>query len=177
MSDETNDGEAAAAAPAGDNAQTQPALTVQAQYIKDLSFEAPGTPGIFAQLQNNQPEISLGVNVNVQSLDGQSYEVILSLRAECKLGEAVCFLCELDYAGVFRLNVEDQYRQAVLLIECPRMLFPFARHIMSVMSRDGGFPPLLIGPIDFVQMYQQRIQQAGQQAAQADGGNGGAAEE
>ena len=89
------------------------------------------------------------------------------MKAQCRIGETVAFVLELDYGGMFSLNVEDAYVQAVVLIECPRMLFPFARHIVSNATRDGGFPPLLIGPVDFAAMYQQRARQAAAEAPSA----------
>lgn len=143
--------------------QAQQALVINAQYVKDLSFEAPSTPGVFALLQKQQPDIGLSVNVSVHPAQDNMYEVVLSTRAECKLGDTICFIAELEYAGMFTVNVEEQYRQAVLLIECPRMLFPFSRHLMSVVTRDGGFPPLMIGPLDFVSMYQQRLNELAKQ--------------
>ena len=171
MSDETtagpDDSEAPAEGPSNGGAeggQPQQALVVNAQYIKDLSFEAPTTPGVFAMLQQQQPDIGLSVNVSVNHAQDNMYEVVLSTRAECKIGETVCFVAELDYGGLFTVNVEEQYRQAVLLIECPRMLFPFSRHLMSVVTRDGGFPPLMIGPLDFVSMYQQRMNELSKQS-------------
>ena len=144
----------------GDGGESErPPLVVNAQYIKDMSFEAPTTPGVFALMQRSKPEISLNVDVTSQALQEDVHEVVLKVKAQCKIGETVAFILELDYGGMFSLNVEEQYVQAVLLIECPRMLFPFARHIVSNATRDGGFPPLLIGPVDFVAMYQQRAQQ------------------
>ncbi len=143
----------------------RPPLVVNAQYIKDMSFEAPTTPAVFALMQKSKPEIALNVDVAAQAVQENVHEVVLKVKAQCKIGETVAFIMELDYGGMFTINVEDQYVQAVLLIECPRMLFPFARHILSNATRDGGFPPLLIGPVDFVAMYQQRAQQ--QQAADA----------
>lgn len=174
MSDDTTAGKTPSGNGSG-QAAAEPApsaLIVNAQYIKDLSFEAPATPAVFGLLQRQQPQISLNINVNAQPMQQNMFEVVLNLKAECKVGETVCFILELDYGGLFTLNVEDQYRQAVLLIECPRMLFPFARHLVSVISRDGGFPPVMIGPIDFVALYQQRLQEA--QKQQAAGGTASA---
>ena len=168
MSDETPAGQAPSASNGSGEAPAAPALVVNAQYIKDLSFEAPTTPAVFAVLQRQQPQITLNINVAATPMQQGMFEVVLNIKAECKAGETVCFILELDYGGLFTLNVEEQYRQAVLLIECPRMLFPFARHLVSVVSRDGGFPPVMIGPIDFVALYQQRLQEV--QAGQTPGG-------
>ena len=83
----------------------------------------------------------------------------LHIRAECKAGETTAFLLEVAYGGLFALNVPQEHLQPVLLIECPRLLFPFVRHLMAVVTREGGFPPLLLGPVDFVAMYQANLQQ------------------
>ncbi len=170
MSDDSTAGKAPKSNNGSDTAAAEPAasaLIVNAQYIKDLSFEAPATPAVFGLLQRQQPQINLNINVTATPMQQNMFEVVLSIKAECKAGETVCFILELDYGGLFTLNVEDQYRQAVLLIECPRMLFPFARHLVSVVSRDGGFPPVMIGPIDFVALYQQRLQEAQKQQAES----------
>jgi preprotein translocase subunit SecB len=157
MSDETPDKGATTLDNINKESEPQQGLIINLQYVKDLSFEAPATPGVFAMLQKQQPEISLNVNLSVHPAQENMYEVVLGTRAECKLGDTICFIAELDYAGLFTLNIEEQHRQAVLLIECPRLLFPFSRHLMSVVTRDGGFPPLMIGPLDFVSMYKQRL--------------------
>jgi len=149
---------------------TQPPITINAQYIKDLSFEAPATPGIFAQMQSSSPDVSINVNVNAQPLQDGIFEVQLHIRGECKIDDTMAFVTELVYGGVFTLNVPQEHLQAVLLIECPRLLFPFARNIVADATRDGGFPPLMLAPVDFVAMFQQ--QQAQAQADADKGGNG-----
>ena len=141
---------------AGDGKEAPP-LMINTQYIKDMSFEAPTMPGVFSLLQKQQPDIGINIDVNVQPLQESVYEVVLNIKAECKVGETVAFIMELSYGGLFSLNVEPEHLQPVLLIECPRMLFPFARHIVSNATRDGGFPPLMVGPVDFVAMYQQQL--------------------
>lgn len=152
----------------GDTAQQAP-LAVNGQYIKDLSFESPNAPGILAELQNQQPDVNVNVDVQAAKLEGQPannmYEVVLDVRAELKLGEKTGFIVELKYAGVFTINVPDEHLGAMLLIECPRILFPFARNILSEATRDGGFVPLLLQPIDFAAMYQANL---AQQVKQAD---------
>lgn len=171
----SGNGEGAAAAPGtGDGAPAQPPLTINAQYIKDLSFEAPSAPGIFKEMQNRQPDINVNVNVQATPLGDNAYEVVLVTRAECKLAESTAFLTELSYGGVFTLNVPQEHLRPVLLIECPRILFPFARHILANTTREGGFLPLMLGPIDFVAMYQRHAQQQqDQQQAAASGDQGG----
>lgn len=148
----------------------QPPLVINAQYTKDLSFEAPNVPNIFGVMQKQQPDIQINVDVKAQpyEINGKTlYEVSLIVNAECKADEQVGFILELDYAGLFTVNVPEEHLQPMLLIECPRLLFPFARNILADVSRDGGFPPMMLGPIDFVQMYQQQLAQAQAEAGAA----------
>lgn len=151
--------EAASTASGGPDSTDEdaPALVVNAQYIKDLSFEAPTAPGIFSMLQQNPPELKINVYVNVQPMQDKTFEVELHIKAECKSGETVAFIMELIYGGLFTINVPEENLRPVLLIECPRLMFPFARNILADCSRDGGFPPLMLGPVDFVRMYQDQI--------------------
>lgn len=137
--------------------EQRPPLVINAQYVKDLSFEVPGAPGIFTQLQQRPPEIAIKVDVQARPLEGDVYEVVLETRADCKSGEAVAFILELSYAGVFTLNVPPQDVRPVLLIECPRMLFPFARQILSSTTLNGGFLPLMLGPVDFAALYERHL--------------------
>ena len=153
----------------GGGAPGQPPITINSQYIKDLSFEVPGAPQIFGQLQNRTPDITINVNVQATPLGGNAYEVVLQARAECKAAEATAFIAELAYGGVFTIHVPQEHLRPVLLIECPRILFPFARHILANTTREGGFLPLMLGPIDFVAMYQRHAAQQGQQPAVSPG--------
>lgn len=139
--------------------QTLPQLNVLIQYTKDLSFENPNAPQSLTQ-QQQSPNISIQVNVNAQKLTDTDYSVNLILEGSAGEGAGTLFKFELDYGGVFRLqNIPEQELQPVVLIECPRLLFPFARQIIADAVRNGGFPPLYIDPIDFVGLYQQRMQQ------------------
>lgn len=134
--------------------QQQPSLHVLAQYIKDLSFENPG-----AQAQNEQMTTDLGIDVKAapHAQGNGIFEVSIRLTATAKAGESVLFITELDYGGAFQLqNVPEQDVEPMLLIECPRILFPFARRIIADITYDGGFPPLRVDPIDFVTLYQQQ---------------------
>jgi preprotein translocase subunit SecB len=160
--DDSKDAPSAAAA----EAPPAVAININAQYIKDLSFEAPGTPGIFNTLQGAAPDIRVNINVNVDRIQDKTFEVVLEMRAECKIKEQSAFILELQYAGLFTLNVPDEHLQAILLIECPRLLFPFARNILADVTRNGGFPPLFLGVVDFAGMYQAKMQEM-QQAAGA----------
>lgn len=161
MSDETSAGNGADGADAANaGAGSGPPLIVNAQYIKDLSFEAPNTPAVFTQMQQAQPDISVNVDVQARPLEAPVYEVVLNVRADCKTGETQAFLVELSYGGVFTLNVPQGDVHPVLLIECPRLLFPFARQIVSTTTINGGFLPLMLGPIDFASLYQRQLRKA-----------------
>lgn len=146
---------------AGAGAQEDAPLTVNGQYIKDLSFEAPTTPGIFALIQQDPPNVNINVDVKAQGMQNNVFEVVLVIKAECKTGDSVAFILELSYGGVFTLNVPQEDLETVLLVECPRLLFPFARNIVAEATRDGGFPPVMIGPVDFMAMFQNRQSQEG----------------
>ena len=142
------------------NAQVQ--LNTLAQYVKDYSLENPRAP-MSLQGQQEQPEISISVNVNAQALGETEYEVSIKLEAEAKTKDDVLFNVELLYAGVFRITgVPAEHIHPVVLIECPRLLFPFARQIVAEGTRDGGFPPLMIDPVDFAALYRQRVEQDGE---------------
>ncbi len=135
----------------------QPRLLILTQYVKDLSFENPNSPVIFGQTQNS-PKIAISVDVRVNGIQDRLAEVILALRVEAIVGDKNAFLIELDYAGIANLQVEmtPEESERAFLIEAPRMLFPFARAIVATLSRDGGFMPFLMTPIDFEQLHQQR---------------------
>ncbi len=186
MTDQTADAAAPDAAsqatdkPADKSAAAKPPLAVTAQYVKDLSFENPRAPASLVQAgnQQNQPQVAVGVEVNVRQLqENKLFEVILQNRVEAKQGDESLFLVELQYAGLFTIGeVPPEVVQVLLFVEAPRMLFPFARHIIAESIRDGGFPPMLIQPVDFAAMYKKRIEQAqAEQAAQTKDGNAGAA--
>ena len=134
-----------------------PSLNILAQYVKDFSFENPGAPRSL-QARDKAPAINISVNVNANPLSETDFDVILSLNAEAKDGDKVLFNAELAYGGVFRVTgFPQEHMLPVLFIECPRLLFPFARQIISDATRNGGFPPLMIDPIDFAQMFTQRM--------------------
>ena len=141
-----------------------PNLQVMAQYIKDLSFENPGA----AAEINQRPQIDLAVDLNAKRLENEVFEVELKIRVDAKNDGRALFLLEVAYAGVFQLrNIPDTAtQQAILLIQAPHMLFPFVRRIVSDVVRDGGMPPLMIEPIDFMSLYQARVAQAAGQAPQ-----------
>lgn len=156
----------------GAAASTAPSLNALAQYTKDFSFENPTAPRSLAP-QQSQPKIGIQVNVNAKQMSDTDYEVELKLEGDAKTDDVVMFKFELNYAGVFRVkNVPKEQLHPVVMIECPRLLFPFARQIVAESVRNGGFPPLYIDPIDFVALYRQRVAAAQQAAAAAPGGPG-----
>ncbi len=156
-------------------------LTINIQYVKDISFEVPGAPGVYMQPQG-QPQVNLNLDVQASRLDPNQhvYEVSLVIRAEAKQtpapgpngptpgpnGQApgpvdesapTLFVAELTFAGVFTLGgVAENAIEPLLLVEAPRLLFPFARNILADITRDGGFPPVFLQPLDFVALWQSR---------------------
>jgi len=132
-------------------------LNVLAQYTKDLSFENPNAPGSLAP-QAQPPQINIQINVGANSVAENEYEVTLSVEGKAENAGKLIFSFDLAYAGVFRIvNVPKENLHPLVMIECPRLLFPFAREIVATAVRDGGFPPLLIDPIDFVALYRQKL--------------------
>ncbi|UTW51736.1 protein-export chaperone SecB [bacterium SCSIO 12827] len=156
MSDDTTP-ETDAAAANGVKEGDQVPLMIHGQYIKDLSFEIPGAPQIFLDAPKGQPELNLNLDVQVEGLAEDVFEVILDIKAESRIADKVTYILELKYAGLFTLRVPEQHRASVLFVECPRLMFPFARAIMADISRDGGFQPLVLSPIDFAALYQQNV--------------------
>ncbi|RED18330.1 protein-export chaperone SecB [Pontivivens insulae] len=169
MADETPEA-GAAAAPEAAAQQTPPQLKIRTQYVKDVSFENIAAQKGFTP--TTPPQIKVGVNLDAKKNGDNLYEVILTLKVNAEAADQPVFLMELDYAGTFEIeNVPDAQMHPFLMIECPRMLFPFARRIVSDMTRDGGYPPVNIDPIDFIALYRNEIlrrQQA--QAAAAPSG-------
>jgi preprotein translocase subunit SecB len=175
--------------------QTAP-LTLNIQYTKDLSFEVPNAPAIYTILRE-APSVNINLDVQVRRLEENEnvFEVTLATRAEATIpasqegnganangngaaaagdgeGEAgkmtTVFIADLAYAGIFTLTgIPENQLEPVLLVECPRLLFPFARNILADVTRDGGFPPVMLGPIDFVSLWQQRRTQTTVPAANA----------
>jgi preprotein translocase subunit SecB len=137
----------------------QPQLNVVAQYIKDFSFENPNAPRSLSS-GGQQPQIGIQIKVDAAPLADTDVEVSLKLEGKAEIGGSLMFAFDLTYAGVFRIrNVPQDSMNALVLIECPRLLFPFAREIVATTVRNGGFPPLLLDPVDFVGLYRQRMSQ------------------
>lgn len=157
----------------------QPHLGITHQYVKDISFENPNAP---ESLLSGQalPRIEVNVDVQARAAEDSRFEVSLRVTANAKDDDKTIFVVEVIYAGLFTLqDIPQDQIQAVCLIECPRLLFPYARRIVSDLTRDGGFPPLLLDPIDFAELFRHHVAQ--QQQAQAataksaEDGNGAAA--
>src|SRR5690349_15049804 len=143
--------------------QQAPQLNVLGQYIKDFSFENPNAPRSLAPSQT-QPAINIQINVGVGQMAPTDFEVTLAIEGKAENSGSVMFAFDLTFAGVFRIqNVPQEHVQPIVMIECPRLLFPFAREIIATAVRNGGFAPLLLDPVDFVALYQQRLAQMQQQ--------------
>lgn len=140
-----------------------PQLNVLAQYIKDFSFENPNAPASLAP-QQAQPAINIQINVGARNLAETEFEVTLSIEGKADSNGSVLFAFELAYAGVFRIqNVPQENLHPLVMIECPRLLFPFAREIVATSVRNGGFPPLMLDPVDFVGLYRQNMARQAEQ--------------
>lgn len=137
-----------------------PSMQVRAQYIKDLSFENPLSPqSLFAN--NQRPTIDVGVDLKAQKLQEDTYEVAVKISAKASVENSALFLVELSYAGIFQVvGIPEEHMDRVLMIDAPFILFPYIRRVISDITRDGGFPPLMLDPIDFNQLYIQNRQRA-----------------
>jgi preprotein translocase subunit SecB len=145
----------------------QPQLNVLAQYTKDFSFENPNAPQSL-QAGPQQPSINIQINVNATPLAENDVEVELKLDGKAESNGQVLFAFELVYAGIFRIqNIPQENVHPIVMIECPRLLFPFAREIIAGAVRNGGFPPLMIDPVDFVGLYRQKMGEVPPQQPQA----------
>jgi preprotein translocase subunit SecB len=144
-------------------------LEISTQYVKDLSFENPNAPLIFTESQES-PELEIQIDVATNLLQDRVFESVLKIRILAKAKDKVVFLVELEYAGLIALGsgIPESDYQPLLQIEAPRHLFPFARAILSNTTRDGGFPPLLINPVDFAELYHRKRQAAAAKTADAD---------
>jgi preprotein translocase subunit SecB len=143
----------------GPSQDNQPQLNVVAQYIKDFSFENPNAPQSL-QTGGEAPQIGIQINVEANPLSETDIEVAIKLDGKAEMAGNLIFRFELVFAGVFRIrNVPQESLNAIVLIECPRLLFPFAREIIATAVRNGGFPPLLLDPVDFVSLYRQKMAQ------------------
>ena len=135
-----------------------PSFSVRAQYVKDLSFENPHAPqSLFSN--SARPTIDVAVDLKAQKLQDDTYEVVMHMSVRASTDQNTIFLIELVYGGIFQISgIPAEHLERVLLVECPFVMFPFVRRVISDVSRDGGFPPLLLEPIDFNQLYMQNMQ-------------------
>ena len=160
-------------APLVNGEDTSPAIGMISQYIKDLSFESPGSPMIFSS-ENPQvaPQMDVEFGIAANQVGDEFHEVTLKIEVRAKMGEQNAFLVELTYAGLFGArNVPAEHLQPFLLAQAPSLLFPFARRVIADVTRDGNFSPLLLDPLDFGALYQQQLDA---QQAQAEGAPGNA---
>ncbi|NTU77049.1 MAG: protein-export chaperone SecB [Alphaproteobacteria bacterium] len=142
-------------------------ITVNVQYIKDFSFECPNAPQIFTATQT-PPVLNMGINVQTRPLSDNVYEVLLLIKLEAKIEDKAAFIGELSYGGVLSVPpMPEEQLKIVLLVEAPRLLFPFARSVLANAVREGGFPQILINPIDFGAMYQAQAEQISKLAGTA----------
>ena len=161
MSDETTNGVAAPAEAIG------PAFTVEKIYVKDVSFEVPGAPAIYSE--NVQPELQLNLNQRVQRLGDTAFEVVLAVTLTCKAGEKTAYVAEVQQAGVFGLvGLEPQAIDGLLGTQCPNILFPYVRQLLSDLIQAGGFPPFFLQPINFDGLYAETLRQRAEQAGQGE---------
>lgn len=142
--------------------QIQPQIIVRTQYVKDLSFENPNAPKVLAELGgDNQPEIQLNINVTANpQAEERVFEIVLAITANAKRNDDTVFIAELAYAAVIAIDksIEDKFLHPMVMIEGPRIVFPFARQMLSNITQAGGFMPLNIQPIDFVRIYQAGVE-------------------
>lgn len=156
MNDQDISPENGADAAAQDDGVEIPPVMIAAQYIKDLSFENPQGPDLLTDPSQN-PDVSIEVGTNSRALGDDLHEVTLFIKSEAKVSGRSVFIIELTYAGAVQITgVGEEEREALLLIEVPRHLFPFARGVVATVTREGGFPPLMINPVDFTALYLQQ---------------------
>ena len=158
MSEENTNG---AVAPA--EAATGPAFTIEKIYVKDVSFESPNSPAVFNEAV--QPELQLNLNQRVQRLGENAFEVVLGVTLTCKAGDKTAYVAEVQQAGVFGLmGLEPQASDMLLGTQCPSILFPYVRSLVSDLIQAGGFPPFYLQPINFDGLYAETLRQRQQQA-------------
>ncbi|MFD1253890.1 Protein-export protein SecB [Devosia equisanguinis] len=151
MADDT---QGAAAAP---QPGTQPSMNLVGQYIRDLSFENPNAPNSLLAGGAN-PAFNVSISVGVKKQSEEIYAVELTLNAKANRDDTVLFNVELVYGGIFRMkNIPEAQMSGLLMVECPRLIFPFARQVLASVTQQGGFPPLMMEPVDFAAIYRQNL--------------------
>lgn len=134
---------------------TQPTIAISGQYIKDFSFEVPFAPAIFKEM-TAQPQLQVDLHIDTAHLENNMHEVALTMKVNGEVNSKKMFILELTYAALVTLNVPEEHVEPVLNIEIPRLIFPFARSIISQTLTEGGLPPFMINPIDFAAIYMAR---------------------
>lgn len=149
----------------GQAAPSLPPLSIHGQYVKDFSFENPNPLEVFgSDNHNKQPQIAIDIQVNAEPVGDKAFEVVLHIRADAKREQQQLFLTEISYAGLVSLgDVAQEDIGPLLMIHCPALLFPFARHLIADATRNGGFPPLMLDPVDFARLYQDQKKEASPQ--------------
>jgi preprotein translocase subunit SecB len=151
------------ASPAAD----KPAIFLRAQYIKDLSFESPRAPASLFSLRE-APQMDVSINLGAQRLDEKVFELSIHVSARAVSEKTTVFLCDVVYAGVIEVQaIPDAALESTIFIQGAQLIYPFARRVVADLTRDGGFPPLQLDPMDFTALYQQQRVQTPQPAATA----------
>lgn len=132
-------------------------LVMRTLYVKDISFENPNAPEVFVAMSETPPQVGINVDVTARHMTERSFEVVLRMQVSATVGDKNAFMVELDFAGIATLDasVPRAEIEPLLLIEGPRQIFPFARATLANLTRDGGFPALVINPLDFTQFYKK----------------------
>ena len=169
MSDESTNAGAVASTGEAAGAKPSPTVRIAGHFVRDLSFEnVAALEGTQAQ---GTPEINVTVNLDAKEAGESRYQIAMKINATAKIGDSTRFIVELDYVGIFEIaNVPKEHLHPFLFIECPRQILPYARRVVSDVTRDGGYPPLMIENIDFALLYRRRLDQlrAQQQNVQAN---------
>ena len=153
--------EPSAGAPGGRPSEAHTPLSITRQYIKDFSFENPNAPGIYGAFRDEGPELNVSVDIAANPLGDNAHEVVLSLTVKASYKNTTAFIIELHYAAQAKTesDTDPEKVQRALMIEVPRYLFPFVRNIVVNATREGGFPPLLLNPINFAKLHRNRSAQ------------------
>ncbi|GAA4642863.1 protein-export chaperone SecB [Pontixanthobacter gangjinensis] len=154
--------------PAPNGADTSPVAGIISQYVKDLSVENPNAPASFQY--TDQPQIDLQFNIAAKPVNDEVHEVELKINVSAKAEQGSVYLVELAYCGLVGMrNMPEEQMHAFMYAEGPRLLFPFARRVIADATRDAGFQPLMLDPVDFNGLYMQQLQQKAEQEAAAGG--------
>ena len=133
--------------------EKKPAILINSQYIKDLSMEIPHAPHIFKKLNEKGPKLDIEVNIETKTLEENIYNVLMNITLNGDTDEDKVFILELSYGAVVSLNIPQEHRELVLMVEIPHMIYPFVRQIVANTLTNAGLPPLILNPIDFMAMY------------------------